>query len=115
MPRASFDEGLDVIAPERVRARDVPQLLRLLVKGGDAAGVIAAHDLDRLVVRCDRPVPLQADGEDLGDVDSVVSRPSATPSACSFSSTVAGATTAYSYAPPAVLAGIAAAGAARDG
>jgi diacylglycerol kinase family enzyme len=73
MPRASFDEGLDVIAPERVRARDVPQLLRLLVKGKDAAaGVIAAHDLDRLVVRCDLPVPLQADGEDLGDVDSVV-------------------------------------------
>jgi diacylglycerol kinase family enzyme len=30
--------------------------------------VLAAHDLDRFVVRSDRPVPLQADGEDLGDV-----------------------------------------------
>jgi diacylglycerol kinase family enzyme len=30
--------------------------------------VLAAHDLDRLEVTCDRPLPLQADGEDLGDV-----------------------------------------------
>jgi diacylglycerol kinase family enzyme len=35
-------------------------------------GVIAAHDLARLVVRCDRPLPLQADGEDLGDVETAV-------------------------------------------
>ena len=27
------------------------------------------HDLDRIEVRCDRPLPLQADGEDLGDVE----------------------------------------------
>ena len=29
---------------------------------------LAAHDLDRIVVRCDRPLPLQVDGEDAGDV-----------------------------------------------
>ena len=73
MPRASFDAGLDVIAPEQLRTRDVPRFVRLLVRGrDDAQGVIAAHDLDRLVVRCDRPVPLQVDGEDLGDVEMAV-------------------------------------------
>jgi diacylglycerol kinase family enzyme len=30
--------------------------------------ILAGHDLDSLTVRCDRPLPLQADGEDLGDV-----------------------------------------------
>jgi len=30
--------------------------------------VLAGHDEDRIEVRCDRPLPLQADGEDLGDV-----------------------------------------------
>lgn len=73
MPRASFDSGLDVIAPERLRPRDLPRFARLLVRGKDgAAGVIAAHDLDRLVVRCDRPLPLQVDGEDLGDIETAV-------------------------------------------
>jgi len=28
--------------------------------------------VDRVELRCDRPLPLQADGEDLGDVESVV-------------------------------------------
>ena len=73
MPHASFDTGLDVIAPERVRARDLPRLVRLLVRGTDGApGVVTAHDLDGLVVRCDRPLPLQVDGEDLGDVETAV-------------------------------------------
>ena len=30
--------------------------------------MIAGHALDRFEVRCDEPLPLQADGEDLGDV-----------------------------------------------
>ena len=32
----------------------------------------ALHDTDRIVVRCDAPMPLQLDGEDLGDVEEVV-------------------------------------------
>ena len=31
--------------------------------------VAYAHDLDRIEIVCDRPLPLQADGEDLGDVE----------------------------------------------
>ncbi len=29
---------------------------------------LSARDLDRIVVRCDQPLPLQVDGEDAGDV-----------------------------------------------
>ena len=32
------------------------------------AWVIYGHDLDRVIVYCDLPMPLQVDGEDLGDV-----------------------------------------------
>jgi len=30
------------------------------------------HDLDRLEISCDSPMPLHADGEDLGDVEHAV-------------------------------------------
>jgi diacylglycerol kinase family enzyme len=30
------------------------------------------HDVDRVVLRCDVPLPLQVDGEDLGDVEHAV-------------------------------------------
>jgi diacylglycerol kinase family enzyme len=70
VPGASFDEGLAYFAPVSVRARDIP---RILVHGVRGSGLkdgkaLAAHDLDRIVVRCDSPLPLQVDGEDAGDV-----------------------------------------------
>jgi diacylglycerol kinase family enzyme len=74
-PDARFEEGIDFIAPTRVRARDVPRLAGYLVRGKgqlEATDVLTGHDLDRIVVRCDEPLPLQADGEDLGDVDEAV-------------------------------------------
>jgi diacylglycerol kinase family enzyme len=74
-PAATFEEGIDFIAPRRVRARDVPRLVAYIVRGRgqlEAADIVSGHDLDRIVVRADRPLPLQADGEDLGDVDDVV-------------------------------------------
>jgi diacylglycerol kinase family enzyme len=40
--------------------------------GLERRGAIHAVDLDRLVIRCDRPLPLQIDGEDTGDVTKVV-------------------------------------------
>lgn len=69
-PRARFELGLDVFAPRSVRPLDVPRLLAYLARGrGLADGrVLLGHDLDRLVVRCDLPLPLHVDGEDLGDV-----------------------------------------------
>jgi diacylglycerol kinase family enzyme len=74
VPGASFDDGLAFLAPIDVRARDLP---RVLLRGARGAGLrtdraFAGRDLDRLVVRCDRPLPLQVDGEDAGDVTEAV-------------------------------------------
>jgi diacylglycerol kinase family enzyme len=75
-PDASFDHGLDVVAPVRMRARELPRFAAYAVgRGGDrgkARKLLYAHDVDRLEVVCDRPLPLQADGEDLGDVEHAV-------------------------------------------
>lgn len=74
-PHARFELGLDLIAPVEVGPTTVLRLLRYLVtgKGQESdAEIIYAHDLDRVAVRCDAPMPLQADGEDLGDVTEFV-------------------------------------------
>jgi diacylglycerol kinase family enzyme len=72
-PGARFEEGLAFAAPERVRPRDVPRLAAALVRGSGYPGMIFfGRDLDRIDVRCDRPLPLQSDGEDLGDVEHAV-------------------------------------------
>jgi len=74
-PRASFDLGLDFVAPVRVRPADIPRLLGYALRGRgqvEAADVIYGHDLDRIEVSCDGPMPVQADGEDLGDATEVV-------------------------------------------
>jgi diacylglycerol kinase family enzyme len=66
---ASFDRGLDLVAPVSIRARQLPRLAFALARGvRPRAGVLVLHDVDRIVVRCDEPLPLQVDGEDLGDV-----------------------------------------------
>ncbi|MDP9256519.1 MAG: hypothetical protein M3Q31_08200 [Actinomycetota bacterium] len=70
-PLARFELGLDVLAPRSVRARDLPRLVGYLVRGkgqAEADRLVYAHDLDRLLIRCDIPLPLHVDGEDLGDV-----------------------------------------------
>ena len=74
-PEARLELGIDLVAPRRVRAAALPRLVRFIVRGEGqqhAEDIVYAHDLDRIEVRCDRPLPLQVDGEDLGDADSVV-------------------------------------------
>jgi diacylglycerol kinase family enzyme len=71
-PAARFELGLDFAAPARVRPRDLPRLLGRLLLGRRPLAAPFGHDLDRIAVRCDRPLPLQADGEDLGDVEHAV-------------------------------------------
>src|SRR6266511_712086 len=74
-PGARFELGLDVIAPVRISPRSLPRLLQYVVRGRGvehAPDVLYAHDLDRIEVMCDRPLPLQVDGEDLGDVERAV-------------------------------------------
>ena len=69
-PEARFELGLDLVAPISVSARSVPRVARRLVtgKGHETEDVLYAHDVDRIEITCDRPLPLQVDGEDLGDV-----------------------------------------------
>jgi diacylglycerol kinase family enzyme len=74
-PRARFDLGLDLVAPRSIRPATLPRFVRyaLLGRGQERAGdVVYGHDLDRIEIRCDEPLPLQADGEDLGDVEHAV-------------------------------------------
>ena len=70
---ARFELGLDVAAPARITPRSLPRLASFLVRGAGAPpDLLHAHDVDRIEISCDRPLPLQADGEDLGDVEHVV-------------------------------------------
>jgi diacylglycerol kinase family enzyme len=71
-PAAVFDEGLDFLAPQFLTPRTLPPLLFALATGKPARNAFRGHDLDRIEVRCDEPLPLQADGEDLGDVTAAV-------------------------------------------
>jgi diacylglycerol kinase family enzyme len=67
-PGAVFEAGLDFLAPVSVTPRTLPPLLFALATGRPARHALRGHDLDRIEVRADRPLPVQADGEDLGDV-----------------------------------------------
>lgn len=74
-PQASFDLGLDLVAPREVSPLGLPRLLSYLLLGRGQAranNVIYAHDLERIEIICDEPMPLQVDGEDLGDERDVV-------------------------------------------
>ena len=67
-PEVVFEEGLDFLAPVSIRPATLPRLLRYVFTGRGRPEVLKGHDLDRIEVVCDAPMPLQADGEDLGDV-----------------------------------------------
>jgi diacylglycerol kinase family enzyme len=70
VPDASFEGGLDIVAPVEVRARAVPRLAVQALRGRPGGGdVLVGHDLDRILIRCDTPLPVQVDGEDIGDVE----------------------------------------------
>jgi diacylglycerol kinase family enzyme len=73
-PEAQFDLGLDLVAPVRLRRRTlVPTALSILSGHGTGRrDTLYGHDLDRLVITCDAPMALHADGEDLGDVEEAV-------------------------------------------
>ena len=70
-PRARFELGLDLVAPRSLRARVLPRVAWWVVagRGQDRSRyLLYVHDADDLRIVCDAPLPLQADGEDLGDV-----------------------------------------------
>jgi diacylglycerol kinase family enzyme len=71
-PDARFEEGLDLVAPRRIGVGSIPRLAAAAVLGRTASGVLYRHDVDRIEIRCAAPLPLQVDGEDLGDVTETV-------------------------------------------
>ena len=74
-PEARFELGIDLVAPRVVSPFALPRLLgyAALGRGQASAGdVVYGHDLDRVEIVCDGPMPLHVDGEDLGDVTSAV-------------------------------------------
>jgi diacylglycerol kinase family enzyme len=73
IPGADFELGLDFVAPVHIHRRSLVRVATALLTGHARSGpVLYGHDLDRLEVVCDRPMPLHVDGEDLGDVESAV-------------------------------------------
>jgi len=69
-PEANFELGLDVVAPVRVRRRSLLRTAYSVLAGRPREGsILYGHDLDRIEIVCDHPMPLHADGEDLGDVE----------------------------------------------
>jgi diacylglycerol kinase family enzyme len=71
-PKARFDLGFDLVAPRAVAPWHLPQLAAWAFSGRGqvrSARALYLHDLDELEIECDVPLPLQVDGEDLGDVD----------------------------------------------
>src|SRR6266545_4435156 len=74
-PAARFELGLDLVAPRAVRPLALPRYLGYVFLGrgqARASDIVYGHDLDRIEIRCHRPLPLQVDGEDLGDVEEAV-------------------------------------------
>ena len=71
-PKARFDLGLDLVAPHSVAPWRLPQLAKWAFAGRGQVGSSQAlylHDQDEIEIECDAPLPLQVDGEDIGDVE----------------------------------------------
>ena len=74
-PEARFELGLDLVAPRTVSPASIPRLVTYALRGrgqSTASDVLYAHDVDRIELVCDHSLPLQVDGEDLGDVTSAL-------------------------------------------
>jgi diacylglycerol kinase family enzyme len=73
VPDAEFERGLDLLAPISVTPAAAPAtVLRVLSGRVRGESFLRGHDLDRIEIACDYPLPLHVDGEDLGDVERAV-------------------------------------------
>lgn len=73
-PEARFELGIDLVGPRRLGRAGLAKLGWSLIAHPThqrSPDYLYLHDLDRAVVECDRPTPLQVDGEDIGDVAEV--------------------------------------------
>jgi diacylglycerol kinase family enzyme len=70
-PKAKWDDGLDLAAPRALGPLSILRLVTagLIARTPKTRGVLYLHDVDTIELRADRPLPLQVDGEDIGDVE----------------------------------------------
>ena len=77
-PQAGFDTGLDLMALRSLGTFSTMRTLRqMLARRGKPPGgraVATGHDLDSIVLRTDRPVAFQVDGEYMGEVEEATFR-----------------------------------------
>jgi diacylglycerol kinase family enzyme len=70
---ATFEQGLDLVAAVSTTPLSVAPVVARVISGrARGERFLRGHDLDRLEIACDFPLPLHADGEDLGDVEHAV-------------------------------------------
>ena len=73
-PDASFDGGFDLVAIESIEPQSAPGRLAALLgrkNDKDDDAVQRLHDLEQATIRCDRPLPVQVDGELVGELDAI--------------------------------------------
>lgn len=73
-PEASFEKGFDIVAIESIEPKSAPGRLASLLRRNDDDdddGVQRLHNLEQATVRCDRPLPVQLDGELIGELDEI--------------------------------------------
>jgi diacylglycerol kinase family enzyme len=73
-PDARFELGLDLAAPTELSPLKITALPFALSGRGKAKWILRAHDEDELRIEADGPMPLQLDGEDVGDVTAATFR-----------------------------------------
>jgi diacylglycerol kinase family enzyme len=73
-PQASFEKGLDLFGLSSLPVvATLRHLRQILADDPRPRGkrVVRVHDADEVVLTAEHPVPLQVDGDDLGDADLV--------------------------------------------
>jgi diacylglycerol kinase family enzyme len=71
-PDASFEGGIDLVVVESIEPRSTAsRIASLLHKERSDDGVVRFHDVDRATIRAKRPVPVQVDGELIGELETI--------------------------------------------
>ena len=75
-PRAGFDTGLDLLALRSMHTVGTFRALARMLASGDRAPtgrhILSLHDQARMLIKAERPVAFQVDGEYMGEHESVL-------------------------------------------
>ena len=71
-PDATFEGGFDLVIVQSVETKSAPgRIASLFKKEPGDENVERLHDLERATIRAERPLPVQVDGELLGEFDTI--------------------------------------------